>query len=349
MVDITILNSEKELQSFPITQSILLKSRTDIELTFLQDYILLFRVVPNSPLISLAPPYSYSIGHIKERFDTIPLVFTKNQNEDGSFKIEVKPKQVLQPDSSYIIYLSKDLAQPTTVVEKVVTKSNSTLKAYASPPSIERTLVVDVLTTSKLSGNSNVVSFEIDSKDFTLDLGAKLNLEYNNVLYTFTNTVYVQGESFNVGINPSSSNNLREDSLYQFKTVASTSIKPIENQQPSQSINTQSILDFYKKVNKTPKSLTSNPTYVAPNVIEIPIPDGYILDEEKLIDLRISPAFNNHVLNSLGLYTENPYDIYVYQDGSSLIVEAILGEEDTRVLDDNEEVRPFKVSKRGFR
>ena len=195
MVDITILNSEKELQSFPITQSIILQSKTDLEVTFLSEYIILFRVLPDSPLISLAPPYSYAISHIKERFDTVPLSFTKALSKDGTYRIEVKPNQALQPDSSYMIYLSKDLSTPTTVVTKTVTKSaNSTLKAYAYPPSIERSLDVVALSTSKISSTSNVVSFQIDSNTFNLDLVANPTITYNNILYTFPNTVYVQGE-----------------------------------------------------------------------------------------------------------------------------------------------------------
>ena len=83
---IKILNQESELASFPITQSLFLISSTTVEESTLDKTVVLFRLQSDNQLISLAEPYSYTLGYIKETFDIVPLSF-KVEEESGSYKI----------------------------------------------------------------------------------------------------------------------------------------------------------------------------------------------------------------------------------------------------------------------
>ena len=82
MIDIKILNSDTELKSFPITQTLKLSSTVELDTTSLNDHIILFRTIPEKGLVSLVEPYSYTVGYIKEKFSTVDLSFTQNKENN---------------------------------------------------------------------------------------------------------------------------------------------------------------------------------------------------------------------------------------------------------------------------
>lgn len=354
MIDIKILNSEKELASFPITQSLRLSSDTEVDTTLLSDHIILFRTVPEKGLISLVEPYSYTAGYIKEKFTTVALEF-KQTKEDELFNITVIPKETLFLDSQYILYITKNLLAANTVVSKLVSKSaSSALKVFVKPPVVvTQTIKVLVTSTSKLTTGSNLVSFKIgNDPEFSINLKENKSVTISNVQYEFTDTVYVQGEEFSVSVTPNTSS-LVEDILYKFTTAPSESIQPIKNQNSSQTINTQDILNFYSKVEKIKESSTLVPKYIAPNLFSITIPEGYTLDTNKDILLSVREAFSNYLLRDLELYEQTlKYSIYVYQEDSELYVEVVYNDdelaESIQVLSDEDEPLLHKVKRGGL-
>lgn len=349
MIDIKILNSDKELGSFPITQSIKLSSNTELDTTSLNDHIILFRTVPEKGLVSLVEPYSYTVGYIKEKFSTIDLTFSQEQEND-LYTITVTPTKALSLDSDYILYITKNVLASNNTVNKVVSKSNSTLKISVIPPIIDHVVPVVVKTTSKFSDGNNLVTFLIGSQEVTLNLKQNKTVSINKVTYIFEDTVYVAGESFEVTVITATDNSIIEDTLYKFRTAPSESIKVIDSQKPSSSINTQDILNFYNKVSSIKESITIVPKYIAPNIFSFTLPEGYNLNSDKSIEVTIREAFNNYLLKDLELYENKNYTLYIYQEDSEVFIETVYNEDSLdsiQVLDDDSNPLLFKNKSRG--
>lgn len=350
MMDIKIINSDIELSSFPITQSLNLSLSESIDVNTLQNHIILFRLLPDNKLISLVEPYSYTIGYIKETFDTVDVEFNLKERSDD-FLLTVTPKKPLFLDSEYIIYITRGLVEANSKVVKTVTKSKSTLQTIVTGNVLDRTIEVEVLKTSVISSGSNVVEFKIDGSNYTLNLAQNTSVSLKNIKYVFENTIYLIGEKFNVIIDTVASTRT-EDVLYKFKTATSSSIKPIENQTPSTGIDTQAILNFYQQVNSTPKTIILTPKYINPNLFAITLPDGYKLNKSKDIEIAvIREAFNNYLLNSMGLYDNtHKYSLYIFQEGNELYVEVIYSDDNTTpvvVYDENEYALRYRVKRVG--
>ena len=349
MIDIKILNSDTELKSFPITQSLKLSSTVELDTTSLNDHIILFRTIPEKGLVSLVEPYSYTVGYIKEKFSTVDLSFFQNKEND-IFTIDVKPTKALSLDSDYILYITKDVIANNNTVTKTLSKSNSTLRVSVRPPAITQSSQVVVKTTSKFVDGNNLTTFIIDSQEMTLNLKQNKYITIGNVTYLFDDVVYVAGETFKVDIN-SGSEEAVEDILYKFKTAPSDTIKVINNQTPSSSINTQDILNFYSKVNTVKESLVVIPKYIAPNIFSVELPNGYSLNTTKGLEVSIREAFNNYLLKDLDLYEQSNYTLYIYQENQELIVEIIYNDtpdtEHITVLNDDSEPLLFTSKRRG--
>lgn len=349
MIDIKILNSDTELKSFPITQSLKLSSTVELDTTSLNDHIILFRTIPEKGLVSLVEPYSYTVGYIKEKFSTVDLSFTQNKEND-TFTIDVKPTKVLSLDSDYILYITKNVIASNSIITKTLSKSNSTLKVSVRPPAISQSTQVTVKTTSKFVDGNNLTTFLIGSQEVTLNLKQNKYITIGNVTYLFEDVVYVAGETFKVEIKSGNEESV-EDILYKFKTAPSDTIKVINNQTPSSSINTQDILNFYNRVNTIKESLVVIPKYIAPNIFSVELPDGYSLNTTKGLEVSIREAFNNYLLKDLDLYEQSNYTLYIYQENQELIVEIIYNDdpdtEHVTVLNDNSEPLLFTSKRRG--
>ena len=342
MLDIKILNDETELRSFPITQSLLLHSNVKLDLSSLNNYIILFRLIPEKGLVSLVAPYSYTVGYIKDKFSTLDLNFSQEQKDDH-YEIKITPRKPLSLDSDYILYITKGLLANSTTVEKIVSKSNSSLKVNTSIPQNRSAASVVIKTTSKLTSNSNILLVSIDGEEYTLDLKQNNTIVNNNVTYTFEDVVYVSGESFLISFQDIAEQSI-EDVLFKFSTAGSDTITPLLNQNPSNTISNQDILDFYKSVGSIKESYTSIPKYIAPNIFTVLLPDGYMWDQKQELEVTLRSAFNNYLLNELELTCDDKYDLYIYQEENELTIEVVYNEQDTiNVYNDEQEVLPFKL------
>lgn len=351
MMDIKIINSDKELLSFPITQSISLSLSERIDVNTLQNHIILFRLLPNNNLVSLVEPYSYTLGYIKETFNTVDVTF-KLEQRTTDFLLTVTPTKPLFLDSEYALYVTRNIVEANSKVTKTISKSKSTLQTIVTGNVLDRTIEVEVLKTSVISNGSNVVEFKIDGNSYTLNLAQNTAVTLNNVKYIFENTVYLIGEKFNVLID--NVGDVRtEDVLYKFKTAPSESIKPLEHQTPSTGIDTQAILNFYQQASSTPPTVILTPKYINPNLFAITLPEGYKLDKTKCIDVAmIREAFNNYLLSSMGLYDNtHKYSIYIFQEGNELYIEVIYSDDNDEpvvIYDENEFLLKYKVKRVGI-
>lgn len=344
MINIQILNSTTELESFPITQTLKLKSTVRLDTNKLGDHIILFRLIPEKGLISLAEPYNYSLGYIKEKFSTIDLEFTQ-ESVDDYFVITVKPKTVLNVNSDYVIYLTSSLFNSKVSINKSLSKSQSNVNADLLPSTVAGDVsLVTVKTTSRMVDGANTVTFNIDGDDITLNL--KVDRSYNTLFFNiqFQDTVYIAGETFAI---KAVQDTEAQDLMYQFRTTVSADIKPLETQTPSTSIDTQQILNFYKKVNEIKPSKVLIPKYISPNVFSITLPEGYVLDVNKHILLSIKEAFGNYLLVHQELYEKNEYTIYVYQEDNELFIEVLYAVKDdkTSVRDEYDTDLLFKTKR----
>lgn len=349
MMDIKIINSDKELLSFPITQSISLSLSESIDVNTLQNHIILFRLLPNNNLVSLVEPYSYTLGYIKETFNTADVTF-KLEDRSTDFLLTVTPTKPLFLNSEYALYITRNLVEANSKVTKVISKSKSTLQTIVTGNVLDRTIEVEVLKTSVISNGSNVVEFKLDGSPYTLNLAQNTSVTLNNIKYVFENTVYIIGEKFNVVVDNVGDVRL-EDVLYKFKTAPSESIKTLSHQTPSTSIDTQAILNFYQQSSTSPTVILT-PKYINPNLFAITLPDGYKLDKTKCIDVAmIREAFNNYLLSNMGLYDNtHKYSIYLFQEGNELYVEVIYTDDNEApvvIYDENEFVLKYKLKRVG--
>lgn len=312
---IKILNQESELSSFPIKQSIFLYSDDLLEETNLKDNIILFRLQSENQLVSLAPPYSYTLGYIKETFDIIEMSY-KIESYDSGYKITCDPTTSLSLDSKYCIFVSKDLSEKFITVDKTISKSNSTIEVVSTTDTtITNQFEVEVLTTSSLINGKNLVNFKINGVDCLLDLRESKVVTQDSYKVLFKDVIYVTGEKFTVTI--ANRTNLVSDFQYVFNTVNSGSITPLENQAASTVISNQQILDYYQQLNSNVvvSQTVIVPTYLGPNVFSIPLPEGFELNLVETIINDVRVAYNNYILESLNLYNkDDKFILHVYKD-----------------------------------
>ena len=122
MNKIEIINSEEELKSFPINQSIFLKSNNKIEDSFIKTNIVLIRTLKEHGLLNSSDLYNQNIGYIKNEFDVVPMDISEEKLEDY-WKITCNPINPLTPGASYILFIDKNLSEEYAEIIKVPEKS----------------------------------------------------------------------------------------------------------------------------------------------------------------------------------------------------------------------------------
>lgn len=315
-MSIKILNTESELNSFPSSQSVYLLSTTELEDTELKKNIILFRLQTENQLISLAEPYSYNLGYLKETFDTIDLNFTSESTPEG-FKITCKPTKLLNLDSLFCLYISDTLSNKSLFISKVNSKSNSNITVNLKDNFNVRSIFnLKIEETSSIISNRNLVKLTLNGITRTVDIRSNNKVITDNVEVILEDTIYVKGEEFVIEVLPFSK---ATDELQTYiKTVNSKSIEPIPKDERSTSITNEDILNFYTTLNKkvVNKNEKSYPKYLDHNIFSVKLPEGYTIDKTSSeLKLTINVAFNNYVLESIGLYNkEQKYTVNVLID-----------------------------------
>lgn len=299
---IEISNAEAELKSFPVSQSIYLLSSEELEENSFEDNIVLFRLQTENQLINLSEPYSYNLGYLKETFDRVELTFTTTLI-DNEYKIECKPKQLLNLDSTYCLFISKTLSNKFLTITKNNSKSSSNINVKLKDNfNVKSQSILKIVETSHITGSKNITSFIFDGRSVTLDVRTKNKVLSNNVEVTLEDTIYVKDEEFVIDIDPASEQT--EDLISFIHTVNSKSINPIPKEEVPNRVSNLDIINYYNTLNKSNvvKLEKSIPKYLLPNVFSIKLPEGYKINKVGDFKASVSLVFNNYLLEQLNLY-----------------------------------------------
>lgn len=310
MATVRVLNSLQETASFPIDQSIKLSCDVSISNNQLKDKIVLFRLQTEDKLINLASPYAYTLGYIKEKFDVVPLKYEVVDVDNVSY-ITCTPISLLNPNSKYCLYVTKQITENLIRVSKIISKSNSNIEVEGFS-NLEATLTVNIASTTKFSNGTKYTVIELQGNEYRLDLSSKNKINIDGITIRFISDVYVEGESFSITVSPATE--LDTDLQYTIETARSDSITSITNQESSTVLNTNDILNYYQTLSNVADTIIEVPNYLDNNVFSIKVEEGYEIDIDS-IQYTLGTAFNNYLLKQLGLYdNELKYKLYIEKD-----------------------------------
>lgn len=330
-IDIKVLNTPLELNSFPLKQSIHLESSVDLEDSLLEKNIVLIRNIAEYGLLNSGDLYNYNIGYVKESFSTIALNILVAKEGD-KYRLKCTPKEVLSPNSSYVLYLDKNLSQEYVSLVKTVSKGPSflTLEALLEDLEYTKTYVFKVMSSPKITSTMNLIKFqvfenEVPGRYFTINAKSSENLiEHEGLKIRVPDTAFGLDEVFEV-ITNSESIKLKESLIVEIKTALSEKITVVENIKASESISNADILKYYAELDKANNTLTStgtinfsdkkwqNSEYSIEHLDE----DKFLLTLNNLdvdnldldaITYREFPCYNKYDIKALNLYSDK--DIY---------------------------------------
>lgn len=310
-LEIVVENAVDELLSFPLEQSIRLLTSEPLEDSSIESKITLLRNITEQGILNHADLYNYNIGYVKEKFSTVPLDITIQEN-----RVTVKPKEVLHPGSSYTLFLDKNISREFISIEKTVSKGPSklelvshldgeTLKVY------KLKVVSDPLITAK----NNIVKLQLTvdgsvDKTFTVDAkSVKNTITFYGFVVKVLDTAYGRDEEFTITMQDSRVN-LKENLVVNINTVLNTEIKPADNASVSQGLSQQDILDYYNKSAPVESTLTQADIdkdvrleYVGYNKAILHL-DKLTVDQLDFQSMEVLefPAYNRYDLEEKGLY-----------------------------------------------
>lgn len=336
-MQITLLNTELELASFPLTQTIKLKLDEDVDLLNLQNFIYIFDISRQDNLIKLSNPHNYNLGLIKRDFISIEVDFKKEVIQLDEYLITVTPKQPLKLTSSYMLFIDYRLSKSFINTQKLVSISNSNISVTTpSTYVIEQSVSIKVLETVKASGDRRL-KLQINDIKVTLDLNKQKTYKLDSGLaISFDSPLYLKDEEFLINTSSRIIEELPNKS-YIFSTVSDIDIPAsIELEEMSTKISNQDILNFYNQPVVVNPEIVYTINYLDLNIIEIILPDTVTKGQIDIANLVVQNkiAFNNFLLKQLKLYEDKyKYIIKPYwvSFNNSLVLEFIYSEDDTQV------------------
>lgn len=329
MTEIVILNTEDEIKSFPLTQSIKLNGVSPFESQQLPSTIYLFRIADGYEHIALGYPRSYNLGLVKEEFNQVELRFELSAD---LLEVTATPKIPLNTASKYLLFISENTSEPFITVEKVVSKSNSSITVVTNdvrPRVSETTLTVNNTSSSSIRIN---VEGETLVSNFLINLKEERLFKYDNLDITFNPTLYVDGEQFKITCNTSTK--IDSNLSLVITTANDEDIVPVEIEQVSKKLSNQDVLNFYATSQALTKEVQYHLTYLDENIFSVSLPSEITKAD---IDIArtagdVKVAFNNYLLRRMGLYDDSIKLIVsvVWDEYSNSIV--ILAEENIDTL-----------------
>lgn len=324
-MSLTLLNSEIELSSFPITQKIRLKCDDLVEINDLKNSIYLINIVRKDSLLNLSAPYNFNIGLIKKEYPTIDLLF-KIVPENTSYIVEVSPTKPLTVSSTYMLLIVKELSEPFITIVKNNSKSKSNITVeptdYVSEVDLGEYKVV-VTSTTTVTDVSKITKVSVFKDNVLLSnkvINTSKNNSFvvNNLLFTFNSDVYVLNEEFVVTIGEKTTGVIDKNYSYILNTASDSAVTPLEleNNLPSKKVDNSAVINFYN-TSLLNKPLQYSYTYLDSNIIDIKLEGGVSKSDVDLYGIKasISVAFNNYLLNKLNLYDDQlKYIIKLYWD-----------------------------------
>lgn len=327
MNKIEIINSEEELKSFPINQSIFLKSINKIEDSFIKTNIVLIRTLKEHGLLNSSDLYNQNIGYIKNEFDVVPMDISEEKLEDY-WKITCNPVNPLTPGASYILFIDKNLSEEYAEITKVPEKSKGPstllLKNINLVGAKEEVIYkFKVLSEPLITSTNNIVKFQIYYNNTplkTVIINAKSEnkfITFNGIEVEVRDVPYGLGEEFDLVIKPPKTV-LDRNYVVEITTAASSSVTPLENVKPSTAISNEMVLNYYKDLNQKTEDKGinfNNPNWVdSEYVIEYLGDSDFILKLNRLsvedldlndLTVREFAAFNRYDLTAINKYNKN--------------------------------------------
>lgn len=327
MNKIEIINSEEELKSFPINQSIFLKSNNKIEDSFIKTNIVLIRTLKEHGLLNSSDLYNQNIGYIKNEFDVVPMDISEEKLEDY-WKITCNPINPLTPGASYILFIDKNLSEEYAEIIKVPEKSKGPstllLKNINLVGTKEEVIYkFKVLSEPLITSTNNIVKFQIYHNNTplkTVIINARSEnkfIIFNGIEIEVKDVPYGLGEEFDLVIKPSKTA-LDRSYVVEITTATSSSVTPLENVKPSSAISNEMVLDYYKDLNQKTEDKGinfNNPNWVdSEYVIEYLGDSDFILKLNRLsvedldlnnLTVREFAAFNRYDLTAINKYNKN--------------------------------------------
>lgn len=256
MIDLSLLNSEDEIRSFPLTQTIILKSTEELELSSITENISLLREPTEQGLLNTSELYNYNIGYVKETFDLQEVIISQVK-EDNFFKLLIKPATILKPSSNYILFIDKNLSSEKVSIVKTVSKGPSFLEMEDYSEELNGDYTIKVVSSSSITSTFNITKFQVTTPSGPLratNVNAKSSsnfLEFDGIKVRVPDKPFGEGEEFQITFKEGSSN-LSDNLVVSFHTASTESIRPVEPKDSSHAISNQDILDYYKQKNKVP-------------------------------------------------------------------------------------------------
>lgn len=314
---LNIVNTQEELNAFPVSQKLILKADLKPEDAFLKKCLVLYRDNKEFGLLNLGTRYNNSIGYIKENFTTVDLDFQVVSLAAGGWEIHCKPVEPLHPSSYYTLYISKNLSTEFIVLEKTVSKGPSkldfTLNKYSNTYDTDYT--VKVLTTPLIKDGKSVVKFGIYNSGGTLlqtflvdTKSADNTFEYDGLTFETSAAPYAKDEAFTLVTDVQ--NRLADNLKVSIRTNLYESITTTESSNPSTKITNQDVIDYYSTIQSNLPDNAQTFSYTVQHIDHnkfIVTLKGVAADNLDLdgITFSVGPAFNNYLLKTYGLYDES--------------------------------------------
>lgn len=315
-----ILNTNQELQSFPLNQSIKIKFSEQIEDSQLYNCIALIRHISETGLFNISEKYNQSIGYIREKFDTEDIKISTSM-EDG-FVVTITPSKPLSPGFAYTLFIDKNLSSEFLAVSKTVSKSSSVMETIVTSAT-DADINVEIVSDPKITSTTNIINLSVTDNilnkttPFFLDLKKATTLKITeNITVKFGSTIYIRGEVFSILTTLSKA---LEDNLFvQFQTSLTSNVKPIDTEQNFKSVSNADILAYYKTgstENSNPAAPVNEPVkieYAGINKFVINLPSTILVSDLDLTTFtyNVSEAFNIYTLEMYKLYDPlKEYDI----------------------------------------
>lgn len=317
---IAVENPVEELHSFPLNQNIRLIASEVLEDSLIESKITLLRNVKEQGLLNNADLYNYNIGFVREKFSSIPIKITLEEN-----KVIIDPTEPLSPGSNYTLFLDKNLSKEFIEIQKTVSKGPAKLELLIDEHLTEtistNKYTLKVISEPLITAKNNIIKFQLyvnDSRDRTFTVDAK-STKNTLTFYGFTikvfDTAYGKDEEFELKVQEAKVR-LQENLVVNINTVLNTEIKPADNADVSKTLTQQDIIDFYNNLDKADDSSNSL-TDLTQDDIDKDIRLEYVgynkvllhlnkLNVEQLdfknMDVIEFPAYNRYDLECLELY-----------------------------------------------
>lgn len=302
-LQIKLLNTKDELQSFPIDQSLSLEFSESVEDSFLTSYIFLVQGMDSPALIHVGDSYNQNIGIVKESFNNVDIKATVTSR--SPFVVKVTPVKPLTPGYSYTLLVKGDLPNEYMSVTKVTSYSPSNIELLGSNTYNEEAVLI-FNEDSDFTNNKHIIDITLKGIRKTFDIKKEKKIDFQGYQIKFISDLYLEGESFNILVTDKTATTTTY--TVSLTTSPSKNVKPID---PSANIKLteEDLINFNENTSTAPETeevLTQSITYTGYNAFVISFNKDLTdkLDFDALT-YRIREAFGMYTLTAMGLYDKD--------------------------------------------